>query len=401
MGYNVSMIKVTLKKNEGRTLSAGGLWIYDNEIDKVSGSYDNGDIVEVVSFKDDFLGYGYINDHSKIRIRILTRNKEDIIDKEFFKRRFYDAWNYRKSVVDTKCCRIVFSDSDRLPGLIVDKFNDILVFEIDTLGMDVRKELLCESLMEVLQEDDVCIKGIYERSDARVRTLEGLERVKGFLSEPFETRIEVEENGVKLIVDVAEGQKTGYFLDQKYNHLAIRKLCENKRVLDCCTHTGGFALSAAMVAKEVIGIDASQLAIDQAIENSELNGFKNTKFIVADIFDYLKEMEEKGEVFDVIVLDPPAFTKSKSSLKNASKGYKEINYRAMKILKPGGFLVTCSCSEYMEREMFMKIILSAANDAHKRLRLVENRAQAPDHPIIIGHNVSDYLKCVIVQVNDR
>ena len=395
------MVKVTLKRNEGRTISAGGLWIFDNEIEKIEGDYENGDIVRVVSYKDDFIGYGYINDHSKIMIRILSRRKDDIIDEMFFYERFKDAWNYRKSVVETNCCRIVFSDSDRLPGLIVDKFNDCLVFEIDTLGMDVRKDVLVRMMRKVLEEDGVFIKGVYERSDARVRTLEGLERIKGFLSEEFPTSIEVDENGVKLKVNIAEGQKTGYFLDQKYNHLAIRKICEGKEVLDCCTHTGGFALSAAKVAKSVIGIDASQLAIDQAKENSELNGFDNTEFIVADVFDYLIEMEKEKKRFDVIILDPPAFTKSKNSVKNASKGYKEINYRAMKLLRPGGFLVTCSCSEYMPRDLFMKIILSAANDSHKRLRLVENRAQAPDHPIMLGSNVSDYLKCVIVQVNDR
>ena len=395
------MVKVTLKRNEGRTISAGGLWIFDNEIDQISGPYENGDIVEVVSYKDDFIGFGYINDHSKIRIRILSRRKGEVIDDEFFYERLKDAWQYRKAVVETGCCRIVFSDSDRLPGLIIDKFNDCLVFEIDTLGMEVRKDVLIRMMRKVLEEDGVQIRGIYERSDARVRTLEGLDRVKGFLSEEFPTLIEVDENGVRLKVNIAEGQKTGYFLDQKYNHLAIRRLCVGKEVLDCCTHTGGFALSAAKVAKSVIGIDASQLAIDQAKENSELNGFDNTEFIVADVFDYLIEMERQKKRFDVIILDPPAFTKSKNSVKNASKGYKEINYRAMKLLRPGGFLVSCSCSEYMPRDLFMKIILSAANDSHKRLRLVENRAQAPDHPILLGSNVSDYLKCVIVQVNNR
>ena len=395
------MVTVKLKRNEGRTISAGGLWVFDNEIDTVDGTYENGDIVEVVSFKDDYLGYGYINDNSKIRIRILSRNKNDFIDREFFKQRFLDAWNYRKSVVDTVCCRIVFSDSDRLPGLVVDKFNDVLVFEIDTLGMDIRKNILVDTLMEVLREDNVTINGIYERSDARVRTLEGLERIKGFISDPFDTVIEVNENGVRLKIDIENGQKTGYFLDQKYNHLAIRRLCKDKKVLDCCTHTGGFALSAATVAKEVIGIDASETAINMAIENSKLNGFNNTQFIVADVFDYLIEMEERNERFDVIILDPPAFTKSKSSVKNASKGYREINYRAMKLLNHGGFLVTCSCSEYMPRDQFMKIILASGNDAHKRLRLVENRAQSPDHPVIMGNNVSDYLKCIIYQVNDR
>lgn len=392
---------VKLKKNEGRTISSGGLWIFDNEIDVIDGDYKNGDIVEVVSFKNDFIGYGYINDNSKIRIRILTRNKNEIIDEEFFKKRILDAWNYRKNVVETNCCRVVFSDSDRLPGLIIDKFEDVLVFEIDTLGMDVRKDLLVKVTKEVFEEDGINIKGIYERSDARVRTLEGLERIKGFLSEPFDTLIEVDENGVKLEVNIADGQKTGYFLDQKYNHLYIRNICKDKKVLDCCTHTGGFALSAAKVAKSVTGIDASDLAIKQAIRNSELNGFKNTEFVVADVFDYLIEAEENNEKYDVIILDPPAFTKSKNSVKNASKGYKEINYRAMKLLKPGGFLVTCSCSEYMPRDLFMKIIVSAGNDAHKRLRLVESRTQGPDHPIIMGNNVSDYLKCIIVQVNDR
>lgn len=399
--YNGNMIRVILKRNEGRTISAGGLWVFDNEIDRIEGGYENGDIVQVESYKEDFLGYGYINDNSKIMVRLLSRSRQDSIDEDFFYRRFLDAWNYRKDVVDTTCCRIVFSDSDRLPGLIVDKFNDVLVFEIDTLGMDVRKDMLVKELIRVLEEDGVKIRGIYERSDARVRTLEGLERIKGYLSEPFDTLIQIDENGVKLKVNIEDGQKTGYFLDQKYNHLAIRNICRNKKVLDCCTHTGGFALSAAKVASHVIGIDASELAISQARKNSELNSFKNTEFIVADVFDYLIEKERNKEKFEVIILDPPAFTKSKNSLKNASKGYKEINYRAMKLLNPGGFLVTCSCSEYMSRDLFLKIILSAANDSHKRLRLVENRAQAPDHPIILGNNVSDYLKCIIFQVNPR
>ena len=395
------MAKAILKKNEGRTISAGGLWIFDNEIDRIEGEFVNGDIIEVYSYKDDYIGQGYINDHSKIRIRVLSRNRDEVIDEAFFHKRLQDAWNYRKAVVDTLCCRIVFSDSDRLPGLIIDKFNEYLVFEIDTLGMDVRKDLLVKTMLNVLKEDGVEIRGVYERSDARVRTLEGLERVKAFLSEPFETKIPVDEFGVAMNVDIAEGQKTGYFLDQKYNHFAIRRLCENKRVLDCCAHTGGFALNAALNAREVIGIDASDLAIAQAEENARLNRFANTRSEVADVFDYLIEAEKKKERFDVIILDPPAFTKSRNSLKNASKGYKEINYRAMKLLNPGGFLVTCSCSEYMQKDLFMRIILSAANDSHRRLRLVESRAQAPDHPIILGNNVSEYLKCIIVQVNSR
>ena len=395
------MTKVFLKRNEGRTISAGGLWVFDNEIESVDGTYNNGDIVEVVSYKDDFIGYGYINDNSKIRIRILSRNKNEIIDDNFFYDRFSKAWEYRKKVIDTKCCRVVFSDSDRLPGLIVDKFNDVLVFEIDTLGMDIRKQQLVKCLLKVLNDDGLNINKVYERSDARVRELEGLERIKGFLSEEFDTNILVDEYGVKLKVNIADGQKTGYFLDQKTNHYMIRDLCKNARVLDCCTHTGGFALSAAKVAKEVIGIDASDIAINQAKENSNLNGYTNTKFVVSDVFDYLINAEKNNEKFDVVILDPPAFTKSKNSVKNASKGYKEINYRAMKILNNGGILVTCSCSEYMPKDLFLKIILNAGNDAHKRLKLIETRAQDRDHPIVLGNNVSEYLKCMIFEVNER
>lgn len=390
-----------LKKNEGRTISSGGLWIFDNEIESINEEYENGDIVEVVSYKNDFIGYGYINNNSKIRIRILTRNKDEKIDDEFFEKKFSYAWEYRKKVIDTKCCRVVFSDSDRLPGLIVDKFNDVLVFEIDTLGMDVRKNQLVKCLLKVLNEDGQNINKVYERSDTKVRDLEGLQRVKGFLSEEFDTNIIVEEYGVKLKINISDGQKTGYFLDQKTNHFAIRDLCKNARVLDCCTHTGGFALSAAKVAKEVIGIDASDLAINQAIENSKLNNYSNTKFVVANVFDYLISAEKNKEKFDVIILDPPAFTKSKSSVKNASKGYKEINYRAMKLLNDGGILVTCSCSEYMQRDLFLKVILSAGNDAHKRLKLIESRSQDRDHPIILGNNVSEYLKCMIFEVRNR
>ena len=390
-----------LKKNEGRIISSGGLWVFDNEIESINEEYENGDIVEVVSYKNDFIGYGYINNNSKIRIRILTRNKDEKIDDEFFEKKFSYAWEYRKKVIDTKCCRVVFSDSDRLPGLIVDKFNDVLVFEIDTLGMDVRKNQLVKCLLKVLNEDGQKINKVYERSDTKVRDLEGLQRVKGFLSEEFDTNIIVEEYGVKLKINISDGQKTGYFLDQKTNHFAIRNLCKNARVLDCCTHIGGFALSAAKVAKEVIGIDASDLAINQAIENSKLNNYSNTKFVVADVFDYLINAEKNKEKFDVIILDPPAFTKSKSSVKNASKGYKEINYRAMKLLNDGGILVTCSCSEYMQRDLFLKVILSAGNDAHKRLKLIESRSQDRDHPIILGNNVSEYLKCMIFEVRNR
>ena len=395
------MTIVTLKKGEGRTLRDGGLWIFDNEIDSVDSSYENGDIVLVNSHEGHFLGYGYINDNSKIRIRILSRNKSEEINEEFFYQRLKDAYNYRKKIMNTNSYRVVFSDADRLPGLVVDKYEDVLVFAFDTLGMDIRKDLIVNKLIQVFKEDGISINKIYERSDARVRTLEGLERVKGFVGEPFDTNVIIDEYGTKIKVDVAEGQKTGIFLDQKDNHYAIRNICRNAKVLDCFTNVGGFALSAAKVAKEVIGVDASELAISNAKENARLNNLNNTRFMVADVFDLLIELEEKNEKFDVIILDPPAFTKSKNSLKNATKGYKEINYRAMKLLNNGGFLVSCSCSEYMNRDLFIKTILSAGNDAHKRIKIIENRSQSPDHPIILGNNVTDYLKCIIMQINER
>lgn len=395
------MTTITLKQGEGRLLRDGGLWIFDNEISKIDGSYNNGDIVKVISFNDHFLGYGYINDNSKIRIRILSRNEDEVIDNQFFYNRLLKAYEYRKDVINLDSCRLVFSDADLLPGLVIDKFEDILVLEADTLGIDIRKKELALMMMDILKKDNINIKGVYERSDAKTRTLEGLERVKGFLVNEFETLIHVNENGVKLIVDIAEGQKTGYFLDQKYNHLAIRDICKDKKVLDCFTHTGGFALSAAKVAKEVIGVDASELAINQARENAKLNNFNNIKFEVADVFDYLPYLLDKKEQFDVVVLDPPAFTKTKSSLKNATKGYKEINMNGMHLVKDGGYLVTCSCSEYMDMELFKNTILSAANDAHKRLKLVEERRQGRDHPILVSKVNREYLKCLIYQVNNR
>lgn len=395
------MTKIYLFKNEGRTIRNGGSWIFDNEIERIDGTYNNGDIVSVYSYNDYFLGYGYINDNSKIRIRLLSRDENDVIDEKFFKEKIYKAYQYRKDIIEGNSYRLIYSDADKLPGLVVDKFEDILVLEADTLGMDVRKEMICKLLLEVYEEHNEKIRGIYERSDARVRTLEGLERIKGFLTPEFETNVITDEYGVEIKVDVKDGQKTGYFLDQKANHYAIRKICKDKKVLDCFTHTGGFALSAAKVAREVKGVDASETAIEMARENAKLNNLNNIEFEVADVFDYLPMLEEQGETYDVIVLDPPAFTKSANSLKQASKGYREINMRAMKLIKDGGYLVTCSCSEYMNKELFQKIIVEAAKSVHKRLRLVELRAQDSDHPIIMGNSISEYLKCIIVQVNNR
>jgi 23S rRNA (cytosine1962-C5)-methyltransferase len=390
-----------LKKGEGRTLKKGGLWVYDNEIASVKGDYQNGDIIGVEDFDGYFMGYGYINDASKIRIRMLTRGgREARVTPSFLKQRVRDAWTYRKKVIDTSACRVIFGDADFLPGLTVDKYDDILVVESLALGTEKLKGLVLQALVEILAEDSIRIRGIYERSDAKVREKEGLPRVRGFLSAPFDTNVPITENGIRYIVDVKEGQKTGFFLDQKLNRLAIQKLAKGARVLDCFTHTGSFGLNAARGgASHVISVDASETAILQAEENAKLNGFDDIiDYYVADVFEMLPGMEEKGEQFDLVILDPPAFTKSRASVKGAARGYKEINLRGMRLVKPGGFLATCSCSHFMEQEMFADIIRDAARDAHVRLRQVEFRTQAPDHPITWAADDSYYLKFYIFQV---
>ena len=394
---------VTLKKGEGRALKAGGPWIYDNEIESIMGSFENGDIVLVHDFDGFPMGKGFINMNSKIRIRMMTRRTDVEIDREFLKTRVKDAWEYRKKTVDTSSCRIIFGEADFLPGLVVDKFSQVLVVQSLALGIDRMKETIVEVLKEVLAEDGIQIQGVYERSDAKVRAQEGMERVKGFIGEPFDTLVEIEENGVKYQVDVKDGQKTGFFLDQKYNRLAIQKLCKGARVLDCFTHTGSFALNAGIAgAAEVTGVDASELAVHQAEENAKLNGLEDrVKFICEDVFELLPELEKKGEKYDVVILDPPAFTKSRNSIKNAVRGYREINLRAMKLVKDRGFLATCSCSHFMDYELFTQTIGQAARNAHKRLRQVEFRTQAADHPILWGAGDSYYLKFYIFQVADE
>lgn len=392
----------TLKKGEGRSLKAGGMWIYDNEIDTVEGSFENGDIISVQDFDGYFMGYGFINTASKIRIRMLSRRKENPITPAFLEKRVRDAWEYRKQVVDTASCRLIFGEADFLPGLVVDKFSDVLVAESLALGIDRLKPMILKFLCEVLLEDGIKIRGIYERSDAKVRLQEGMERYKGFIGEPFDTKVEIRENGVRYQVDVMDGQKTGFFLDQKNNRAAIRKLCSGKRVLDCFTHTGSFALNAgAAGAACVLGVDASELGISQAKENARLNNLENiVKFECADVFELLPRLEKEGERFDVVILDPPAFTKSRQATKNAVKGYREINLRGMKLVKDGGFLATCSCSHFMEPELFAKTIREAAGGAHKRLRQVEFHTQAPDHPILWAAQESYYLKFYIFQVTE-
>ena len=394
---------VTLKKGEGRTLKAGGAWVYDNEIDSIMGSFENGDIVTVHDFDGYFLGYGFINTKSKITVRILSRKKDTVIDDVFLEERVQAAWDYRKQVIDTGSCRLIFGEADFLPGIVVDKFADVLVVESLALGIDKLKQQILDAVKRVLAKDGITVRGIYERSDAKVREQEGMERYKGFIGEPFDTRVEILENGVKYIVDVEDGQKTGFFLDQKKNRAAMHSVCKGKRVLDCFTHTGSFALNAGIAgATEVIGVDASELGVEQARENARLNGLEDkVSFVCADVFDFLPALEEKGEKFDVVILDPPAFTKSRNSIKNAVKGYREINVRGMKLVKDGGFLATCSCSHFMDPELFHKTIMEAARGAHKRLRQVEFRTQAPDHPILWAADSSYYLKFYIFQVVDE
>lgn len=394
---------VTLKKGEGRMLKSGGLWIFDNEIASILGSFEDGDIVAVHDFDGYGLGKGFINRNSKIRVRMMTRNRHQEIDEAFLKMRVQEAWDYRKKVSDTGSCRVIFGEADFLPGLVVDKFSDVLVVQSLALGIDRLKDQIVELLKEVLAADGIKIRGVYERSDAKVRRQEGMELYKGFIGEPFDTNVEIEENGVRYMVDVKDGQKTGFFLDQKYNRKAIQHLCKDAKVLDCFTHTGSFALNAGYGgAKEVTGVDASELAVEQAILNSKLNGMEDrVKFICRDVFELLPELEEKGEKFDVVILDPPAFTKSRNSVKNAVKGYREINLRAMKLVRDGGFLATCSCSHFMTYELFTQTIHQAARNVHKRLRQVEYRTQAPDHPILWAADESYYLKFFIFQVVDE
>lgn len=396
----MSLAVVTLKKGEGRLLKSGGMWVFDNEIASVMGSFLNGDIVLVRDFDGYPLGRGFINTNSKITVRLLTRDENQKIDEKFLEQRVRDAWEYRKKVTDTGSCRLIFGEADFLPGLVVDKFSDVLVVQSLALGIDRLKLQILELLKKVLEEDGIAVRGIYERSDAKVRRQEGMELYKGFIGPEFPTLVEIEENGVKYQVDIKDGQKTGFFLDQKYNRLAIQKLCGGAKVLDCFTHTGSFALNAGIAgAKSVLGVDASELAVRQATENAALNGLGDTvHFQCEDVFELLPELEKGGEKFDVVILDPPAFTKSRSSVKNAVKGYREINLRGMKLVKDGGYLATCSCSHFMTYELFTKTINQAAHNVHKRLRQVEFRTQAPDHPILWAADESYYLKFYIFQV---
>ena len=393
---------VTLKKGEGRTIKAGGARIFDNEIDTITGRFKNGEVVTVHDFDGYPMGKGFINQNSKIRVRMMTRKPELEIDDAFLTMRVKNAWEYRKTTVDTSSCRIIFGEADFLPGLVIDKYEDVLVVECLALGMEQFKEKIVNFLKEILAEDGIKIRGVYERSDANERTKEGLAKVKGFIGEEFDTNVEIVENGVHYMVDVVNGQKTGFFLDQKYNRLAMQRICKGKKVLDCFTHMGTFALNAGIAgAAEVTGLDISEYAVSQAQANARLNHLEDTvHFRCANVLDELPKLAQAGEKYDVVILDPPAFTKSREATKNAIKGYREINMKGLKLVKDGGYLATCSCSHFMTQDLLAKTVKEAAKATHKRLRQVEFRTQAPDHPILWAADESYYLKFYIFQVVD-
>ena len=398
-------IKVIIDEKGRKQQEDGHPWVYDNEIIKIEGSYENGDIVDVLSQKGKYLGSGFINNNSKIMIRIISRNANDNFDEVFFERRIKYAWDYRKTVMgeDINCCRIIFGEADEFPGLTIDRFNDILVAQVLSLGIEKRKDMIFNLIYKILREDNQNIIGIYERNDVEIRKLEGLEEYKGYyklkdVEVPSYTITEIIENGIKYKVDVENGQKTGFFLDQKYNRLAISKIAKDKNVLDCFTHTGSFALNAAKGgAKHVHAVDISETATQMAKENAKLNGLeKNMSFETVNVFDLLPQL--KNNEYDFIILDTPAFTKSRKTIENAKRGYKQINYRAMKALPRGGYLATCSCSHFMNEEKFLAMLKDAAKDAGVRLRQIEKRQQAPDHPILLNVEETDYLKFFIFQV---
>lgn len=390
------MAVVKLTRRRYHRVLLGHPWVYRTEVEDIQGDFNPGDVVEVVDYRGRFVGRGYINPASQIIVRLLTREKGEKIDREFFRRRLMAALEYRRRVVrHTNACRLVFAEADFLPALIVDRFGDYLSVQTLALGIDVHKDTIVELLDELLNP-----AGIYERNDVPVRELEGLPLVTGFLKGPFNPLVEIEENGLRFLVDLAGGQKTGYFLDQRENRLALEGLAGGARVLDCFCHTGTFSVYAARFgAREVLGIDVAGDALEMARENAARNGFGQVcTFREGNAFDELRAMDRAGERFDLIILDPPAFTKSKEALEGAIRGYKEINLRAMKLLPSGGFLVTCSCSYHMTEDLFLEVLLDAARDVGRQLRLVEMRRQAKDHPMLLASPETYYLKCFVLQV---
>ncbi len=386
------MAKAILRKTRETRVRGGHPWIYASEIDKTEGECAPGDIIDVYSCKGTMLGRALYNPRSQITLRMLTTQDEPV-DEAFFRSRLTDAWEYRKRLCDTQSCRVVYSESDFLPGLVVDKFGGVLVMQTLSLGMDMRKDMLARLLCEITGAT-----GAYERNDVPVRRHEGLEMQTGLLLGEVPDRVEMVENGILYHVDVKHGQKTGFFLDQKQNRAAIAPLCPGARVLDCFCHNGSFALNAAKYgAKSVLGVDISEDALDVARENAARNGL-DVAFEAHNCFDFLREQTDAGEKYDLVILDPPAFTKSRQAVESALRGYKEINLRGLKLTRPGGFMVTCSCSQHVSTEAFQEMVNHAARDAKKRVRLVEYRTQALDHPILPAAPETKYLKCMILQV---
>lgn len=401
-------VKATITEKGEKAVRGGHPWVYAEEVTDISAEYQNGGLADVYSRKGRYLGTGFINDSSKILIRIISRNANDRFDRDFYARRIKYALDYRRAVMgaDFSCCRLIFGEADGFPGFTVDRFGDILVTQVLSLGIDKIKDMLYELLIEALSSSGDTVTAIYERSDVKVRVLEGLEEYKGFwhgggLRADLPGTTEITENGIRYIVDYINGQKTGFFLDQKYNRLAIRPIARGRTVLDCCTHTGAFALNAAAAgAKRVNAVDVSADALSAARKNAELNGLSdNLELTRADVFDLLTELHHAGgHPYDFIILDPPAFTKSSSTVKSAERGYKEINLKAMRLLPRGGYLATCSCSHFMTETLFKHMLHDAAADAGVSLRQIEARRQSPDHPILWNVPETDYLKFYIFQV---
>jgi 23S rRNA (cytosine1962-C5)-methyltransferase len=400
--------KYTVTVKAEASILRGHPWVYAEEITNMEGSTANGGLVDVLSRKGRYLGTGLLSEQSKIRVRLISRNANDQFDEAFWTRRLAWAWEYRKSVLqpeDLTCCRIIFGEADSFPGLTVDRFNDLLVVQVLSSGMELRKNFLLQTLVELLRKDGQRISGVFERNDEALREKEGLTQYKGWFpladeDAPASPVTEITENGIKYLVDVENGQKTGFFLDQKYNRQAVARIARGRVVLDCFTHTGSFALNAARGgAAHVTAVDVSQSAVEMAQANVERNGFSGTvDCVCANVFDLLPQLEREPRKYDFIILDPPAFTKSRRTVANAMSGYKEINYRAMKLLPRGGYLATCSCSHFASEEKFMEMLHAAARDAGVQLRQIEARQQCCDHPILWGVDETSYLKFFLFQV---
>lgn len=400
--------QITITPKGEAALVGGHPWVYEGEVTGLSGPVSDGQLVDVISRRGSWLGCGFFNSRSRIRVRVLSRNPNDRFDRAFWRRRIQYAWDYRKTVMgpeDSRCCRVIFGEADGFPGLTVDRFESVLVAQVLCLGMELIKEELFSLLLEVLRSDGQDVVGVYERNDVAIRELEGMEQGKGWHpvdgeKAPDFTTVDIEENGIRYTVDFENGQKTGFFLDQKYNRQAVAKLARGRTVLDCFTHTGSFALNAARGgAKHVTAVDVSEFAVACARENARRNGLSDVmECVAANVFDLLPQLEQQPKRYDFIILDPPAFTKSRKTTQRAMTGYKEINYRAMRLLPRGGYLATCSCSHFATEELFLKMLRSAARDAGVQLRQIEARQQCCDHPILWGVEETNYLKFYLFQV---